>query len=74
MFSGETRSQTSPTSHETMPSPTQKSTQTSSVIGFSKNSVDCSVVLKSPPAKATTIIAVPTIVSSGPILSRRTAG
>ena len=59
MFSGDTRSQTLPTSHETMPSPTQKSTQVSSVIGFSKNSCRLSVVLKSPPANATRISSDP---------------
>ena len=36
-----------------MPSPTQKSTHVKSVTGFSKNSVDCSVVLNRPPTNAT---------------------
>ena len=62
MLSGETRSQTFPTSHETMPSPTQKSTHVNNVTGFSKNSVDCSVVLKSPPTSAIAISSTPTIV------------
>ena len=57
-----------------MPSATQKSTHVNSVIGFSKNSVDCWVVLKIPPANATSMIIVPIAVRIGPSRRRRTIG
>ena len=55
-----------------MPSPTQKSTQVSTVIGFSKNSFDSSVVEKSPPANATISSSVRRTMSGRP--SQRTDG
>ncbi len=65
-FSGDTRSHTLPTSHETIPRPTQKSTQVSTVIGFSKNSRDCSFNAPIPPTSPASTSRLPITVSTGP--------
>lgn len=73
-FNGETCSHRSPITHEAIPSPTQKSTQVRTVIGFSKNSSACALVAKSPPTRPTSKSSESTTVATTPSRRRSTNG